>query len=229
MEWSDFLLIFSNLSMLLAINYSIKNKLYLEAWIFFQSMTISMTYHGLDATPDINRRLWNAFKFIDFYCAILVMITLSVYSARIEDKNKGVPHILLGTFSLFMLSYGNWDATKELIIASVCFGMVFIIFIFRKKCPKFKKKNLIKGSIFAISGLGCFHVKYYNEQLPYWISHTLWHIFIMLSAFYFLRIHPVDEMRDMGRNTIERVNSMERFFITSPRRRKLEDEEIELE
>lgn len=223
MEWSDFILIFSNLSMLLAINYSWKNKLFLEAWIFFQSMAVSMTYHGFDTSENIGKykELWNAFKFIDFYCAILVMITLSVYTAKIADKYKGIPHIILGTFSLFMLSYGDWDASKELVIAGVCFGMVFGIFLIRKTCPRFKKKNLIKGAIFAISGFGCFHLKYYNENLPYWVSHTFWHIFIMLSAFYLMRIHPMEEMVEMGRGAMQRVASMENILL---RRQRLEDE-----
>jgi len=228
MEWSDFFLIFSNLSMLLAINYSCKHKLFLEAWIFFQSMAVSMTYHGLDTTYYIknHNHLWLAFKFIDFYCAILVMITLSVYTAKVADKYKGIPHIILGTFSVFWLSYGEWDVYKEIIIASVCFTMVFGIFLFRRKCPHFKKKNLIKGAIFAISGFGCFHIKYYQEELPYWISHTLWHIFIMLSAFYLMRIHPVEEIMNMG-ETIHRVASMDNFIVgNAMRRRRLEEVDV---
>lgn len=232
MEWSDFFLIFSNLSMLLAIKFSVKNRLFLEAWIFFQSMAVSMTYHGLDTTYYIkhHNHLWRAFKFIDFYCAILVMITLSVYTAKVPDKYKGIPHIILGTFSVFWLSYGTWDISRELIIAAVCFSMVFGIFLFRRKCPRFRKKNLIKGGIFAISGIGCFHIKYYNDDLPYWLSHTLWHIFIMLAAFYIMRIHPVEEIRKMGRDAMHRVVSMENFMNSSPvRRRRLEEVDVEVE
>ena len=228
MQWGDFLLVVSNLSMLLAIKFSVKNKLFLEAWIFFQSMTISMTYHGLDTTHYIenHNQLWRAFKFIDFYAAILVMITLSVYTAKIKDKYKGIPHIILGTFSVFMLSYGTWDISKELIIASVCFSMVFGIFLFRKSCPRFRTKNLVKGAIFAISGFGCFHIKYYDDSIPYCATHTLWHIFIMLSAFYIMRIHPIEEIREMGRDAIHRVNSVENFIMSrSPSRQQLHDEQ----
>lgn len=212
MEWTDFLLIFSNLSMLLAINFSLKEHLFLEAWILFQSMAVSMTYHSLDIVKDRERKLYSAFQFVDFYCAILVMITLSVFTAKVPDKHKGIPHIMLGTFSLFMMSVGEWDFNIELVIAGVCFLMVFLIFLVRKKCPKFKKHNLIKGSIFAITGVGCFHISYYTDTLPYWITHTLWHIFIMTSAFYFLRIHVLNEMKEIGNNALRRVSSLENFI-----------------
>jgi len=223
MDWTDFLLIFSNLSMLLAIRFSVKNKLFLEAWIFFQSMTISMTYHGLDQNPNTPRELWLAFKFIDFYAAILVMITLSVYTAKVKNEHKGIPHIILGTFSVFWLSYGKWDINKEIIIGSVCFGMTVIILVARKKKPKFKKKNLIKGIIFTIMGFGSFHIKYFKNNLPYWLSHTCWHIFIMLAAFYLMKIHPINEIKDLGRDAISRVQSVENLFTGSPNRVRLEE------
>ena len=223
MDWTDFLLIFSNLSMLLAIRFSVKNKLFLEAWIFFQSMTVSMTYHGLADKKNNYRLLWSAFKFIDFYCAILVMITLSVYTAKVKNEHKGIPHIILGTFSVFWLSYGEWDISKEIIIGSVCFGMTVFILLARKKIPKLKKKNLIKGIIFAVMGFGSFHIKYYHNNIPYWLSHTLWHVFIMLSAFYLMKIHPISEIKDLGRDAIIRVQSVENFITGSPTRVRLEE------
>jgi hypothetical protein len=214
MEWTDFLLIFSNLFMLLAINFSIKEKLFLEGWILFQSMSVSMVYHALDSYKYTNEKLYSAFNFIDFYCAILVMITLSVFTAKVADNYKGIPHIILGTFSLFMMSYDVWDVRVELIIASVCFFMVFVIFLFRKSCPQFKKHNLIKGVLFALIGIGCFHISYYKDKVPvpYWITHTLWHIFIMISAFYFLRIHIINEIKEIKNNTLRRVSSIEQFI-----------------
>jgi hypothetical protein len=212
MEWTDLVLIFSNLFMLLAINFSIKEKLFLESWILFQSMAVSMVYHTLDIYKYINPKLYSAFHFIDFYCAILVMITLSVFTAKIPDNYKGIPHIILGTFSLFMMSYDAWDVRIELIIAGVCFFMVFTIFLFRKSCPQIKKHNLIKGTLFAIIGIGCFHISYYTDTVPYWITHTLWHIFIMISAFYFLRIHIINEIKEIKNNTLRRVSSIEQFI-----------------
>jgi hypothetical protein len=214
MEWTDFLLIFSNLFMLLAINFSIKEKLFLEGWILFQSMSVSMVYHALDSYKYTNEKLYSAFNFIDFYCAILVMITLSVFTVKIPDNYKGIPHIILGTFSLFMMSYDVWDVRVELIIAGVCFFMVFVIFLFRKSCPQFKKHNLIKGILFALIGIGCFHISYYKDKVPvpYWITHTLWHIFIMISAFYFLRIHIINEIKEIKNNTLRRVSSIEQFI-----------------
>lgn len=214
MEWTDFLLIFSNLFMLLAINFSIKEKLFLEGWILFQSMSVSMVYHALDSYKYTNEKLYSAFNFIDFYCAILVMITLSVFTAKVPDNYKGIPHIILGTFSLFMMSYDVWDVRVELIIAGVCFFMVFVIFLFRKSCPQFKKHNLIKGTLFALIGIGCFHISYYKDKVhvPYWITHTLWHIFIMISAFYFLRIHIINEIKEIKNNTLRRVSSIEQFI-----------------
>ena len=181
MEWTDLLLIFSNLFMLLAIYASIKEQYFIEGWVLFQSMVVSMTYHALSSYKDSQPKLYSTFQFIDFYCAILVMITLSIFTVKVPEKYKGIPLNILGTFSLFMIFYDDFGIRVELIIAGICFFMVFGIFIFRKKCPEFKKHNLIKGTIFAISGIGCFHITYYTDTIPYWITHTLWHIFIMIS------------------------------------------------
>jgi predicted membrane channel-forming protein YqfA (hemolysin III family) len=142
----------------------------------------------------------------------MVMITLSIFTVKVPEKYKGIPLNILGTFSLFMIFYDDFGIRVELIIASICFFMVFGIFIFRKKCPEFKKHNLIKGTIFAISGIGCFHITYYTDTIPYWITHTLWHIFIMISAFYFLRVHVVTEIKEIGNNALRHVSSIENFI-----------------
>jgi len=212
MEWTDLLLIFSNLFMLLAIYASIKEQYFIEGWVLFQSMVVSMTYHALSSYKDSQPKLYSTFQFIDFYCAIMVMITLSIFTAKVPEKYKGIPLNILGTFSLFMIFYDDFGIRVELIIAGICFFMVFGIFIFRKKCPEFKKHNLIKGTIFAISGIGCFHITYYTDTIPYWITHTLWHIFIMTSAFYFLRVHVVTEIKEIGNNALRRVSSIENFI-----------------
>jgi len=212
MEWTDLLLILSNLFMLLPIYVSIKEQYLIEGWVLFQSMVSSMTYHALDFHKESHPKLYSTFQFIDFYCAIMVMITLSIMTAKVPEKYKGIPLNILGTFSLFMIFYDDFIIKVELIIAGVCFFMVFGIFIFRKRCPEFKKHNLIKGTIFAVSGIGCFHINYYIDTLPYWITHTLWHIFIMISAYYFLRIHVVNEMKEIGNNALRRVSSIENFI-----------------
>lgn len=212
MEWTDLLLIFSNLFMLLAIYASIKEQYFIEGWVLFQSMVVSMTYHALSSYKDSQPKLYSTFQFIDFYCAIMVMITLSIFTVKVPEKYKGIPLNILGTFSLFMIFYDDFGIRVELIIAGICFFMVFGIFIFRKKFPEFKKHNLIKGTIFAISGIGCFHITYYTDTIPYWITHTLWHIFIMISAFYFLRVHVVTEIREIGNNALRRVSSIQNFI-----------------
>lgn len=212
MEWTSLFLILSNLCMLLAIHFAYTHKLFLECWVLFQSMVVSMIYHTLDNFKDDYPKLFHSFQFIDFYCAILVMITLSIFTVKVPEKYKGIPLNILGTFSLFMIFYDDFGIRVELIIAGICFFMVFGIFIFRKKCPEFKKHNLIKGTIFAISGIGCFHITYYTDTIPYWITHTLWHILIMISAFYFLRVHVVIEIKEIGNNALRRVSSIENFI-----------------
>jgi len=205
MEWTSLFLVLSNLCMLLAIHFAFTHKLFLECWILFQSMIVSMIYHALDNYKDDYPKLFHSFQFVDFYCAILVMITLSAFTVKIDDKYRGIPHTILGTFSLFMISYDLEDIRVELIIAGGCFFMVFGILLCRKRCPEFKKHNVIKGAIFAISGIGCFHITYYIDTIPYWITHTLWHVFIMISAFYILRIHVMNEI-------MRRVTSIENFI-----------------
>ena len=170
MEWTSIFLVLSNLCMLLAIHFAFTHKLFLECWILFQSMIVSMIYHALDNYKNDYPKLFQSFQFIDFYCAILVMITLSAFTVKIDDKYKGIPHTILGTFSLFMISFELDDMRVELIIAGACFFMVFGILLCRKRCPEFKKHNVIKGTIFAISGIGCFHITYYLFYLSFYVE-----------------------------------------------------------
>ena len=81
--------------MLFAIHFSFTHKLFLEGWVLFQSMVVSMIYHTLDNFKDDYPKLFHSFQFIDFYCAILVMITLSAFTVKIDDKYKGIPHKIL--------------------------------------------------------------------------------------------------------------------------------------
>ena len=220
MEWNNLFLIISNFFMILAIRYSLKHNFYLEAWIFFQSMTSSSFYHFSEIQdwniyPSKHYDLYFALKVMDFYSAILVVVTLCIFTAKVTDDKKGLPHIFLGTCTIFTMSWGKWNLQKELFIISLCvLTMLIILFYKRKTLTRIKTKNLIKGVIFIVIGVVCFHINlfYTNAEEKYWLFHSIWHISIMIATFYIMRIHPIDEIKKIKIDAIKKVNSIENYL-----------------
>jgi hypothetical protein len=220
MEWNNLFLIISNFFMILAIHYSLKHNFFLEAWIFFQSMISSSFYH-FSEIQDWNIKeskyydLFFALKVMDFYSAMLVIVTLCIFTAKVTDDKKALPHIFLGSCTIFTMSWGKWNIQKELFIISLCIlTMLIILFYKRKNLTNIKTKNLIKGIIFIIIGIVCFHINlfYTNVENKYWLFHSIWHISIMIAIFYIMKIHPIDEINNIKNDAIKKVNSIENYL-----------------
>tara|TARA_B100001964_G_C14255200_1_gene612021 strand:- start:2136 stop:2900 length:765 start_codon:yes stop_codon:yes gene_type:complete len=220
MEWNNLFLIISNFFMIIAIRYSLKHNFYLEAWIFFQSMISSSFYHfseiqNWNIYPSKHYDLYFALKVMDFYSAILVVVTLCIFTAKVTDDKKGLPHIFLGTCTIFTMSWGKWNLEKELFIISLCvLTMLIILFYKRKTLTRIKTNNLIKGVICIVIGVVCFHINlfYTNGEDKYWLFHSIWHISIMIATFYIMRIHPIDEIKKIKIDAIKKVNSIENYL-----------------
>jgi len=219
--WTSFFLIISNVFVIFAVHFSYKKELYLESLILIQSAGISTYYHIIDTNPKYyNTAIWKSLKFLDFYCALLVLIMLSIHSTKLSDKYKSIPLIIMSTFIIFLLNYTEWGLTQELMVAVICFLMIIVVFFFRKKLPRWSKKNLFVGFIFGSAGLYCFHYPSYNNGKHYWLYHSLWHILIMLSTYFIMKIHlptklpRIVSIRDNMNNRLHEV--IHRFNI-SPR------------
>lgn len=191
--WTDVFLVASNVVALGSVRWAYKKKHMLEAYVLLQSAIASIVYHLFTATgapPSAPYTLMSALKRFDFYCAILVLICLSVYAMALH-KHRAVPVVALGSLMVFVLQLRPFDASFEIGVSSVCVLMVITSYIVRKKLPQCRPKEVILSLTFIAAALFCFH----SEVGPYWIMHSLWHIFIYISTFFVLNIPVMEELR----------------------------------
>jgi hypothetical protein len=208
--WTDVFLVASNVVALGSVRWAYKKTHMLEAYVLLQSAVASIVYHLFTATgapPSAPYTLMSALKRFDFYCAILVLICLSVYAMALH-KHRAVPVVALGSIMVFVLQLRPFDTPFEIGVSSVCVLMVAMSYIIRKKLPQCRPKEVMLSLTFIAAALFCFH----SEIGPYWIMHSLWHIFIYVSTFFVLNIPVMEELR--------RVLSWER--IREPDRLELE-------
>ena len=83
--------------------------------------------------PSKHYDLYFALKVMDFYSAILVVVTLCIFTAKVTDDKKGLPHIFLGTCTIFTMSWGKWNLEKELFIISLCVLTMLIILFYKRE------------------------------------------------------------------------------------------------
>ena len=191
--WNDVFLVTSNVVALWSVRWAYKKKYILEAYILLQSAIASIVYHLMTATgvpPSSPITLMSALKRFDFYCAILVLICLSVYAMTLR-KHRAVPVVALGSIMVFCLQLRPFDTQFQIVVSSVCVLMVIMSYIIRKRMPRCRPKDFILSAAFIAAALFCFH----SEVGPYWLMHSLWHIFIYMSTFFVLNIPVIDELR----------------------------------
>ena len=210
--WTDVFLVTSNIFALASVRWAFRKRYLLEAYVLLQSAIASIVYHLITATgvpPSAPYRLMSALKRFDFYCAILVLICLSVYSMALR-KHRAVPVVALGSIMVFMLQLRPFDTPFQIGVSSVCVVMVIISYLVRKRLPQCRPKDVFLSLIFMAAALFCFH----SEIGPYWIMHSLWHIFIYISTFFVLNIPIIDELRrvlswETNRETEESIDMEE--------------------
>lgn len=187
--FSDIFLILSNIFILIGVRWAFKKKFYIESYILFQSGLVSAIYHSYSLFGN-SRNLFSGLKFMDFYCAVLVIVCLSVYAMNLENINlKTIPILFLSSVIMFGLLIRPFDYIFEIGISCACVLMVIISYIVRKKFPRCKKVDCCLGLTFISAGLFCFH--FGNDIGPYWLMHSLWHILIMSSTYFILKV-PIE-------------------------------------
>jgi hypothetical protein len=206
--WTDVFLVASNVVALWSVRWAYKKTHMLEAYVLLQSALASIVYHLFTATgapPTAPYTLMSALKRFDFYCAILVLICLSVYAMALR-RHRAVPVVALGSVMVFVLQLRPFDAPFEIGVSSVCVLMVGLSYIIRKRLPRCRPKEVLLSLTFIAAALFCFH----SEVGPYWVMHSLWHIFIYISTFFVLNIPVMEEIRRvLSWETIHEPNQAE--------------------
>ena len=190
--WPDLFVVASNVVAFWSVRWAYKKSHILEAYVLLQSAIASIIYHIIDITglPRGSGRWFWGFKHFDFYAAVLVLITLSAFT-MVLHKHRAVPVVALGSGMVMALQVRSFDTEFKIGISAVCVLMVIMSYIVRKKTPRCRLKEVILSLVFVAAALFCFH----SSIGPYWLMHSLWHIFIYMSTFFVLNIPVLAEIR----------------------------------
>jgi len=220
---SDIFLILSNFFILIGVRWAYKKKFFIESYILFQSGFVSAIYHSYSLFGH-SRNLFSGLKFMDFYCAVLVIVALSVYAMDLESHNiKPIPILFLSSVLIFSLLVRDFDYIFEIAISSTCLLMIVVSYIVRRRIPRCKKMDCFLSLCFISAGLFCFH--FGNDIGPYWLMHSFWHIMIMSSTYFILKV-PIDSYIKVGKvkKVISNCRNIGRYFHMNETK-EIEDEE----
>ena len=185
------LLSVSNLSLVPGIIRSFIYKKYYEAGILILTMIFSAFYHLCDYAPEVTP-VWSEcpvvsfedWQFFDFtysyYLIPIVILFLGNFPSSIE-------HIFYVLFLAVIMFCIKAQVDGVVLIISL-FGssilMVGLRYAIAVEIPDFDWWDF--GFALGFSALG-ITFKIIGDKIPedYWLFHTLWHIFIQLSVFFY--------------------------------------------
>ena len=190
--WPDIFVVSSNIVALWSVRWAFKKSHILEAYVILQSAIASIVYHIVDIV-DIPSNFWfwyRGLRHFDFYAAVLVLITLASFT-MVLGKHRAVPVVALGSMMVMGLQVRTFDMPFQIGLSSVCVLMVIMSYMIRKKMPLCNLREMVLSLTFIAAALFCFH----SNIGPYWLMHSLWHIFIYSSTFFILKIPVIAELR----------------------------------
>ena len=205
--WPDIFVVSSNVVALWSVRWAFKKSYILEAYVILQSAIASIVYHIIDIVgmPRDSAFWYRGFRHFDFYAAVLVLITLASFT-MVLGKHTAVPVVALGSMMVMGLQVRSFDMPFQIGLSTVCVLMVLMSYLVRKKMPRCKPREVILSLCFIAAALFCFH----SNIGPYWIMHSLWHIFIYASTFFVLKIPVIAELRRvLSRESIRSSSNLE--------------------
>jgi len=210
--WQGLILILSNFFMFFPVRFTFRKKMFLESVIFLMSAFSSIIYHSIISfSENLDEKFFLSIKFIDFYIASMTLSIVSIHLINYKKEIYHSVHFFISSIVVtFLLSYyGNTDLqTYQLVLIGVSIGSLFLKYIISREMPKWNFKKVLFTLPVTAVAVACF-----NIQKPYWIFHSLWHVFIMISIYYALGI-PIPFQITMRRDISLQV------IIPSPPKRR---------
>ncbi|CAI0417201.1 unnamed protein product, partial [Linum tenue] len=200
----DLCLIFSNLAALLPGFWTLRQHAYSEAAIFLASGASSGIYHSCDVG------LWcflkfNVLQFLDFWLSFMAIITTFLFIPTIADPVRGSIRVIAVIITATLTVIGptrSVNVAATFALGALCLLLGWLIQYFtdhhrgRRQLQEWPIQVMIKivnrGLRWEFVGLGFVMLVLAGgsmkmETAPsYWIWHSLWHLCIYVSAFFFL-------------------------------------------
>lgn len=83
-----------------------------------------------------------------------------------------------------------WDDFNAVVPILLCFSLLFVSFVVRRRIPRYDWTQLARGIFFLGCGVGCFVRGLDDDNDPFRFFHGCWHAFIGASAYCNFRILP---------------------------------------
>lgn len=208
----DVYLIMSNLTIFVSVYFCYKEKRWIPCvFLFFAGIT-SFIYHTLWAIP-VNENFQLVryyFTFLDFYHETLALISVCVSMVPISKYNQFLLFLLYYFMYIFLCMFvsffvpidGNFvlfgiDVQSKVAIIVLLFSFLaiyivsyYIYMLLTDKKILISYYPLYTSLITSAVSVICFYVAYF---VYYWIFHSLWHIGIMLTTYFVLKIKEVEQ------------------------------------
>lgn len=150
-------------------------------------------------------------RFIDYFVATFTLLMVIIHVVPISEKARKLIVILSMIWMIMFLSGGNETIA---LLPSLMSVIVLIIFWFRIRNHKekgFYTRNKVWTSALICFILAVSFLKWNNE--PYWLMHSLWHIFGAIGAALLLS-RTVGCYQDINENQIDIPKWMQSVFNT---------------
>ncbi|KAK4418605.1 hypothetical protein Salat_2273300 [Sesamum alatum] len=183
-------LIASNAAAVLPAFWSLRNKAFAEWVLFMSSGTASALYHACDVGTWCIMT-FHVLQFLDFWLSFMAVVSTFVYLSSVSEASKRTIHTIVAILTAIMAEN---DPTRPRNIAFViglgALGLLvgwLLEFFSHARSFSFSRElhlNLLnrRARYMAMAAISWA----LESTETYWIWHSLWHIFIYTSSFFFL-------------------------------------------
>jgi hypothetical protein len=168
-------------------------KFYALSLVLFFSAVVSALYHFASSTcTSVIGMDWNQWGIADFWLAFSSIIAVSVLFSRWTIEYYAIQSMHLVFLMIIMLILVLWDRTSTytiVVIVSLMAIIVLMKFIILDHAypPHLAWANIITVLFLGAAGITMFFCC--SSEETYWWIHSLWHIFIYMSAFFAVDVY----------------------------------------
>ncbi|XP_057533591.1 uncharacterized protein LOC130811341 isoform X1 [Amaranthus tricolor] len=233
--WQSISLIASNAAAVLPAFMALRNKAFAE-WVIFTSSGISSgLYHACDVGTWC-ALTFRVLQFMDFWLSFMAVVSTFVYLAAIDEASRRTIHAVVSILTALMAISGATRSVNIILVIAIggtglfigwvielstnyrslsfpsgCFNELFRSQNIRSSLRNFAKMLLKRFRWgFLLAGFVALAMAAVSWKLEtyqsYWIWHSLWHVSIYTSSFFFLCSKVTRRAGDIESRTPENGN-----------------------
>lgn len=180
------LLVVSNIFVIPAILIAIRSKEWSVVFVLLNVFWISSIYHLCDSFEMCILSFHTLF-WLDHFFAFMAFVVLTIFGMNFcNPEHKYIILLIMGQITFFTyIVFGITLYTMGALVVILC--ILFTLRWIYGGVPHFKLADTFISSILLALGLVLFII-FNDRKNSYWWIHSLWHCFILLSAYFVLEI-----------------------------------------